>query len=67
MTDVECLQKKIQLYGFTDKEIASALELERTTLYKKMRGMSEFKQGEIKRLRRILRLSPQEVVTIFLK
>lgn len=51
--------------GLTKEEIANALSIDVSTLYRKISGKSEFVLSEIRTLKRILGLSNDDVDRIF--
>jgi hypothetical protein len=65
MTDVAELKAAIARVGIQKVEIAKALGLTYGGLWKKMRGLSEFKASEIKKLQKLLGLSDEQRDDIF--
>lgn len=47
------------------KEVATALGINEATLYRKMRGETEFTRNEIQHIRNIMQMTPAEVDAIF--
>lgn len=46
-------------------KLAKELDISRTSMYNKMTGEAEFNLREIRKLIRVLQLSPKEVIDIF--
>lgn len=59
------LLSKIVLKGVTVPELAKDLNFAKTTIYRKVRGKTEFSGSEISKIIDYLGLTPQEVVRIF--
>ena len=53
------------LAGLNMKNIAEALGINTTTLYRKLNNESDFTRAEIQSLRKLLKITPQEVENIF--
>lgn len=65
MTNTDLLRKKIHDSGYKLTFIAEKCELSYQGLMNKVNGKSEFNAPEIKKLRALLKLSPEEVECIF--
>jgi predicted transcriptional regulator len=61
------LQDKIQKCGFTLESFAAELGMSYTTLYRKINGNSDFTRAEIQDIKRILKLTNSETLSIFFK
>lgn len=62
----EKLKSYMALYGHTNKDLADILGIsEQSVSYKINENGSEFKQGEIRRIKDAYNLSPEEVDAIF--
>lgn len=59
------LAEKIEHNSLSKREIAESLGLTRQGLYNKLKGVSEFKGSEIKKLSDLLSLSEKEKEAIF--
>lgn len=59
------LKAEVIRAGYSITSFAGALNLSRTAIYRKMRGVSEFKQSEIVKIKNVLNLTPEMVKTIF--
>ena len=66
VTKVEALRRKIQESGYRFDYIAERLGISRQALYNKMNNRTEFLGSEIAILRKLLNLSEDEVIDIFL-
>lgn len=51
--------------GITNDKMANALNISHTTMNLKINNKREFKQSEIKKIKKYLDLSPEELVNIF--
>lgn len=67
MTDTVLLTSKIDESGFTYSEIAQELGITRQGLWKKIHNHSEFKQSEIEKITRLLKLDMEVNSKIFFK
>jgi len=67
MTDSVLLASKISECGFTYSEIAHELGITRQGLWKKIHNHSEFKQSEIEKITRLLKLDMEVNSKIFFK
>lgn len=67
MTDSVLLASKISECGFTYSEIAHELGITRQGLWKKIHNRSEFKQSEIEKITRLLKLDTEVNSKIFFK
>lgn len=65
MTDCKKLNDAISASGITKTAIARKMKLSRAGLYKKLCNKSEFKQSEMEKLSKILRLSQKQEREIF--
>jgi hypothetical protein len=59
------LKAEIIRNGFTVKKIATAIGIQESTFYRKLRGDTQFKQCEILALKQILGLSNDDIIDIF--
>ena len=66
MVNKNLLLSKIALYGDTWFVLAKKIGIYPATLHKKLRGETDFKAGEIKKIMEIYKLTPEEIVEIFL-
>ena len=66
MVKKKLLLSKLVLRGDTWRDLAKKLDVYGPTLHAKLRGDSEFKASEIKKIMEIYSLTPDEVVDIFL-
>lgn len=62
----EKLRKALKRQGITQNELAEILGLTYQTISIKMNGHKDFTQSEIRRIKKILSLTPEEVCDIFL-
>lgn len=67
MTDTVLLTSKIDESGYTYSEIAQELGITRQGLWKKIHNHSEFKQSEIEKITRLLKLDMEVNSKIFFK
>lgn len=65
MTNCEMLKKVIESKGIKYSYIADQLGITASSLSKKVSGEREFKQNEISRMSRLLKLSATEIKRIF--
>lgn len=65
MTDTEKLRRRIDDSGLTLTYVARKIGLSRYGLYKKLNGISDFRQSEIKALVGLLDLTKTETTNIF--
>lgn len=65
MFDKNLFKSMIVRCGKTAKEIASEIGINEATLYRKMRGESDFTRNEISEIRSTLDLSDAELNAIF--
>lgn len=56
MLDKEKLEKAIRVSGLSKKEIADELDIDETTLYRKINGISDFYREEISVLCKLLKI-----------
>ena len=63
--NLEKLKDRISSSGYKLSYIADACEITRNSLYKKLRGDSEFNRFELEKLKVLLGLSVEEVSEIF--
>lgn len=47
------------------KEVATAIGINEVTLYRKMKGETDFTRNEIQLIRHVMRMTPEEVDAIF--
>lgn len=66
MTNVERLKEKIDDSGFLKTYIAEQIGITKQGFYLKISGKNEFKQSEIKKLTKLLKLTSKDVKEIFL-
>lgn len=66
MVNVELLKKEIEEQNIDVDEIIKALDIDRSTGYRKLDKPSTFKIGDIDALKKLLRLSLVKAVAIFL-
>jgi len=65
MLNKEILIKKIKDCGMTLESFAVELGINYTTLYRKIKGESDFTRAEVQKTRIILQLTTQEADAIF--
>ena len=65
MTNVDDLNKIISDAGFTNEKIAFELGITRQGLFKKLKNKTEFKQSEIAKLSKLLKLNNEQINSIF--
>lgn len=65
MTNTTEMEISMLKAGVKKGELATALNLSRAGLYKKMNNKSEFRISEVESIRRILKLSDEETKNIF--
>lgn len=61
------LRAKIVEMNFNMNKLAEDTSMSKITLYRKLNGLQEFKISEIRTLKEILELSPDEINEIFFK
>ena len=66
MTDIELLLDKIRESGMTMVAIAEKSNIDRATIYNRLKGKGEFTASEIVSLSEVLRLTKAERDKIFL-
>lgn len=66
MTDTRLLRAKMTLKGITYKELAHMIGISLNSLTQKINGTRQFKQQEISKIQKMLGLTDEEVVHIFL-
>lgn len=59
------LKSKIALQGRTTKDVAEALKLSKSAMYRKMHGITEFTRSEISKLIEYLDINYKEAMEIF--
>ena len=64
--DRAMLRAEIARCGISNRELCKELSISEQAFYNKMGGKAEFKESEIKKLIRALRLSPEDINRIFL-
>lgn len=64
--DVDKLKVKIIEKGLDDTKVAELIEINRTTLYRKLNGVDKLTIGEAVKLKTILDISNPEAIVIFL-
>lgn len=65
LMNVKMLNEKIQQSGLSGIELANMLEIDEATLYRKKNGTSDFYRREIQVMKSALKLTNDEVDTIF--
>lgn len=65
MTDTQLLLKYIEECGINTNTIAKELGITRQGLWKKLKNITEFKQSEIEKITRILKLDSEAQRLIF--
>lgn len=63
--NLNLLRHKRKLLGLTQEEFAEKLGIARTNYLKKEKGRENFKQEQIDKIIKELKLTPKEVVEIF--
>lgn len=63
--DYRLLKKRIKQYRYTVSGLANAINVDRSTLSRKLNGSSEFSQKDIIKLTKVLNLSPYQVYKYF--
>ena len=63
--NLKLLKDKRKLLGLTQEEFAERLGMARTNYFKKEKGRENFKQEQIDKIIKELKLTPKEVVEIF--
>lgn len=63
--DKDLLRYYCSRHGMTLDDLAKRLDMSETTLYRKLRGDSDFYRGEIIEIKEILDLDPSAVNCIF--
>ena len=66
MVDVNKLRGKIVEKGFSQQELAQSIGIDRSTFYRKMRNNGDFSIGEVAEIAKIMQLSNEEAIEIFL-
>ena len=66
MINANLLRGKIVAAGFTQGEFAERLMMSKNTLSAKINGRSDFSLGEIREIRKVLGITAQEILDIFL-
>ena len=64
MNDRE-LAAELARKGISQPAAANMIGIGKNAFYRKMKGQSQFKQAEIKRLKQVLSLSDERVIEIF--
>lgn len=59
------LEAKTKEAGLTNEKISKELQIDPVTYYRKKRGESDFFRGEIQIIRKLLKLTQEEVEKIF--
>lgn len=62
---VRKLKWKIEDKGYTQVELKEIVGISKTSMWKKTNGISEFTQGEIKKIVNILNMNGNEIKEIF--
>jgi len=60
------LKAKVIENGLTMEKVAKALDINVTTLYRKINGTSDFTRSEMHKIKDLLNLSDKEAIDIFL-
>lgn len=63
--DVKALRAKMVLRGMSVYGLAERIGIDSTTLYKKLRGATEFTQSEISKIANVLGMSREEILAVF--
>lgn len=63
--DVKALRAKMVLRGISVYSLAERIGIESSTLYKKLRGVTEFTQSEISKIANVLGMSREEILAVF--
>lgn len=64
--NVNDLNAEIARCGLSVPKLAEIIGLDKKTLYSRLRGETAFKQPEIADISRVLKLSPDKILSIFL-
>lgn len=65
MIDSNKIRGKIREASLTQESVAKALEINASTLYRKLDGQSPFTVGEVNKLAKLLNLSTKDIEDIF--
>ena len=65
MLNFNDLNAEIARCGYTIPELASAIGISKKTMYSRMRGETDFSQGEIQKLAEVLKLDGDKILSIF--
>ena len=65
--NLKALKAEIIKNGLTISQLADMIDLERKTLYHRMNGSIQFKLHEVVAIAKILKLSDDDIIRIFLK
>jgi DNA-binding XRE family transcriptional regulator len=60
------LEAEMLIQGYTNETLSKAIGISKGAFYKKRYGHTDFTLGEIKKLIKVLNLSPERVEEIFL-
>lgn len=63
--EVNELKAELARNGLELKDLAKALDISKAALYRKTKGISEFKLSEISKIRDFLHLNPKRINEIF--
>lgn len=63
--NVKKLKAFMALNEITINELAKQMQISKSAIFRKLNGTSEFNQGEIAYMARILKLTPQDIYDIF--
>ena len=66
MVDVNKLRGKIVEKGFSQQELAQSIGIDRSTFYRKMKNNGDFSIGEVAEIAKIMQLTNEEAIEIFL-
>lgn len=66
MVDVNKLRGKIVEKGFSQQELAQSIGIDRSTFYRKMKNNGDFSIGEVAEIAKVMQLSNEEAIEIFL-
>lgn len=63
--NVNDLNAEIARCGLNVPKLAELIEMDKKTLYSRMKGTTSFKQPEIARISKVLKLTPEKILSIF--
>ena len=59
------LRSKIMEKGYSNIEFAELIGIKKTALYRKLKGITEFKASEIQKISKALNLTNSQIIDIF--